>query len=204
MKVTKMYVSRGQRGIGPEIPLTWVSAESEEASRALVIRVWGVCGVWLAELIPQISPKNWRSMVERQNGPCEWSLPFSREPAFVTRPPQAKYTGWHEDSLKGLFTMNSRLFARAHTDGTWAYSRRTERKKKNVCLSTKSSRATADLYLLLTTGHAARLAASIFGPSSLGRVRSSGKRRCEIKRIAGGLRLRWVIRGQVMARGRAG
>jgi hypothetical protein len=91
-----MYVSRGQRGIGPEVPLTWVSAESEEASRALVIRVWGVYGVWLAELIPQISPKNLRSMVERQDGPYEWSLPFSSEPSFATRPPQAKCTGWHE------------------------------------------------------------------------------------------------------------
>jgi hypothetical protein len=99
--------------------------------------------------------------------------------------------------------MNSRLAARVHTDGTWAYSRRTERKKeKNVYLSTKSSRATAnetDLYFLLTTGHAASLAASIFGSSSLGGIRSSGKGRCEIKRIAGGLRLRGVIRRQVMA-----
>ncbi len=65
-------------------------------------------------------------------------------------------------------------------------------KEKKVHLSTKSNRATAnetDLYFLLTTGHAASLAASIFGSSSLGGVRSSGKGRCEIKRIAGGLRL---------------
>ena len=96
MKVTKCTSAGGQRGIGPEIPLTWVSAESEEASRALVIRVLGVCDVWSAELIPQISPKSWRSMVERQNGPYEWSLPFSSEPSFVIRPRQAKCTGRHE------------------------------------------------------------------------------------------------------------
>jgi hypothetical protein len=93
--------------------------------------------------------------------------------------------------------VNSRLVGRVHTDGTWAYSRRTERK-----LSTASSGATtneADLYFLLTTGHAARLAASIFGSSSLGGVGSSGKGCCEIKRIAGCLRLGRVIRRQVMA-----
>jgi hypothetical protein len=75
-------------------------------------------------------------------------------------------------------------------------------KEKNVYLSTKSSGATTtetDLYFLLTTGHAAGLAASIFGSSSLGGVRSSGQGRCEIKRIAGGLRLGRVIRRQVMA-----
>ena len=97
--------------------------------------------------------------------------------------------------------MNSRLVVRVHSDGTWAYSRRTER-KKNVYLSTKSSGATGnetDLYFLLTTGHAASLAASIFRSSSLGGVRSSGKGCCEIKRIAGGLRLGRVIRRQVMA-----
>jgi hypothetical protein len=80
-----------------------------------------------------------------------------------------------------------------------------KKKKGKVQLSTKSSRATSnetetDLYFLLTTGHAACLAASIFGSSSLGGVGSSGKGRSEIKRIAGGRRLlRRVIRGQVMA-----
>ena len=78
MKVTKCTSAGLQRGIGPKMPLTRVCAESEEAGRALVIRVWGVCGVWLAELIPQISQKNWRLMVEHQDGPYEWSLPFSR------------------------------------------------------------------------------------------------------------------------------
>jgi hypothetical protein len=126
-----MYVSRGQRGIGPKMPLTRVCAESEVASRALVIRVWGVCGVWSAELNSQISPKNWQSMVERQDVPYEWSLPFSREPSFATRRRQAKCTGWYGMRLaeKGRFTMNSRLFDRVHTGGTLAYSRRTERKK---------------------------------------------------------------------------
>src|SRR6266478_4210950 len=90
-----MYVSWVQRGMGVKIPLTWVSAESEEAGRALAIRVWGVCGAWSAELIPQISPKSWRSMVERRDGPYEWSLPFWWEPSFVARPPQAKCTEWH-------------------------------------------------------------------------------------------------------------
>ena len=197
-----MYVSWVQRGIGSKIPLTRVCAESEEASRAL-IRVWRACGAWSAESIPQISPKNWRSMVEHQDGPYVWSPPFSREPSFATRPRQAKCTEWYDMRLaeKGLFTMNSRLFARAHTGGTWAYSRHTERKK--VQLSTKSNRTMAnetDLDFLLTTGHAACLAASIFGSSTLSRVRSSGKGRCEIERIAWGLRLlRRVIRRQVMA-----
>ena len=93
--------------------------------------------------------------------------------------------------------MNSRLFDRVHNGGTWAYSRRTERKKKIVQLSTKSSRAT-NLYFLLTTGHAARLAASIFGSSTLSGVCSSGKRGGEIKRIAGGLRLLRVIGREVV------
>jgi hypothetical protein len=76
----------------------------------------------------------------------------------VTQPRQAKCTGWYGMRLaeKGRFTMNSRLVVRVHTDGTWAYSRRTER--KNVYLSTKtSSRATTnetDFDFLLTTGHA--------------------------------------------------
>jgi hypothetical protein len=63
-------------------------------------------------------------------------------------------------------------------------------KEKINYLGTKSSRATAnetDLYFLLTTGHAACLAANTFGSSSLGRVRSFRKGRC---RIAGGRRLR--------------
>ena len=89
-----MYVSRVQRGIGPKkVPLTCVSAESEEASRALAIRVcWGVCDFWSAELIPLKFPKNWRSTVERQGGPYEWSLLFSWEPSFVARRPRAKCT----------------------------------------------------------------------------------------------------------------
>ena len=67
-------------------------------------------------------------MVERQYGPNEWSLPFSRDPSFVAPPRQARCTGWYcmRPAEKGLSTMNSRLVARVHTDGTWAYSRRTE------------------------------------------------------------------------------
>jgi hypothetical protein len=51
-------------------------AESKEVNQALVNHVWGVCDAWSAELIPQICPKSWPSMVERQNGPYEWSPPF--------------------------------------------------------------------------------------------------------------------------------
>ncbi len=95
VKFTKCTSAGCNEAWGPKIPLTWVSAKSEEASRALVIRVWGVCGVWSAGLNPQIFPKNWRSMVERQDGPYEWNRPFLWEPSFVVRPPQAKCTGWH-------------------------------------------------------------------------------------------------------------
>jgi hypothetical protein len=74
VKVTN--VRQPQRGAGAKIPLTWACAESKEASLAQASRVWGVCDVWSAELIPQICPKNWPSMVEHQNGPYEWSPPF--------------------------------------------------------------------------------------------------------------------------------
>src|SRR5260370_4171395 len=83
--------------------------------------------------------------------------------------------------------------------------------KENFHLSIKSRRANGtgsnetDLDFLLTTGHAACLAASIFWSSSLSCVSGSGKGCCEIKRIAGGRRLRGrVIRWEVMARRRAG
>jgi hypothetical protein len=100
--------------------------------------------------------------------------------------------------------MNPLLVARVHTDDTWAYFHRTERGG----LSTKNRRAPAsnktDLDFLLTTSHAACLAASIFRPSSLSRVRRSGKGRCEIKRIAGGRRLLGrIVWRKVVPRGRA-
>jgi hypothetical protein len=70
-----MYVSYNEAW-GVKIPLTRACAESKEVNQALVNHVWGVCDVWLAELIPQICPKSWPSMVERQNGPYGWSRPF--------------------------------------------------------------------------------------------------------------------------------
>jgi hypothetical protein len=59
-----------------ETPLTSASAESEEASPAPVARVWGVCDFLSVGLNPQICPKNWPSMGERQGGPYEWGPLF--------------------------------------------------------------------------------------------------------------------------------
>ena len=91
VKVTN--VRQIQRGLEAERPLTCAFAESEEASRALVIRVWEGCDFSSGGLNPQICPKNWPSMAGRRNGPCdEWSLLFSGGLFFVARPPLAKCT----------------------------------------------------------------------------------------------------------------
>jgi hypothetical protein len=102
--------------------------------------------------------------------------------------------------------MDSRLVDRAHIGGTWVYSRRTS-KKNGIQHERKKAAARraddeSDLDFLLTTGHATRLAASVFRSPALGRVCGSGEWGWEIKSMAGRRRLgRRVVRGQIVPRG---
>ena len=57
----------------------------------------------------------------------------------------------------------------------------------------------ANLDFLLTASHTTRLASSVFWPSALSGVCSSGKRGSEIKRIAGDGRLGRVVRRKIMS-----
>lgn len=83
--------------------------------------------------------------------------------------------------------MNPRHVARVHTDGTWVYSRHTEKRSlEHLSQPRTGEQGWTDLYFLLTTSHAARLAARIFRSSSLSGVCRSGEGRCEIKRISCG------------------
>jgi hypothetical protein len=79
--------------------------------------------------------------------------------------------GMRCDGKKAHWTINPCLIARAHTGGTWAYSRHTEGKKKmqfehKVGMLPMVMTRT-DLDFLLTTGHTACLAASVFWTSAL-------------------------------------
>ena len=117
---------------------------------------------------------------------------------------QVHWVACYEPRTKrGFQTMDPRLVARAHTGGTWVYSRRT---KKRVFSTEKKCARRADdesnLDFLLTASHTTRLAASVFRSPALSCVCGSGKRRCEIKRIAVRRRLRRrVVRRQIVPRG---
>ena len=76
------------------------------------------------------------------------------------------------DGKNALRKIDPRLVARARTDGIWAYSRRTEGGEKKRGFSTRRNATLGNddetnFDFLLTTGHTARLAASVFWTSAL-------------------------------------